>query len=313
MPDPTPTEQTAPGAKEDRLGAAIVLMMVAITVLPLMNVLAKVLSETYPTTQVVWARYAGHTLFVLLLFLPSRGLSLFKASRPGVHFTRSLLMFVCTCLFFAALRYIPVPTASAINFTSPLIVSALAVPFLGEKVGIRRWLAVLVGFAGAMIVIRPGGESAHWAMALVGGTAFFYAVYQILTRRYADADPPETSILWISLVGTVILSFVVPFDWVMPPSLFDWGMLAAVGAMGGLGHFFVIRAFQYGEASVLAPMNYGQIVMATLVSWLVYETFPDALFWVGAAIIAGSGLYIAYRERVRRREASAASQASPAD
>ena len=164
-------------------------MLGAITVLPCMNVLARYLSADYSTTQIVWARYTGHLVFALILFMPRHGIGLLRAQKPGVHIVRSVLMFCCTCMFFLAVRYIEVPTASAINFTSPIIVTALAVPFLGEKVGIRRWIAVLIGFCGALIIIRPGGSESHWAMFLVIGTAFFYAVYQVLTRKYAN--PPR--------------------------------------------------------------------------------------------------------------------------
>lgn len=279
---------------------AFLFMGVAITVLPFMNVAAKFLSTDYPTTQILWARYTGHLVFMLLVFMPRRGLSLLRATRPGVHIVRSLLMFVSTVCFFTALRWIPVPTASAINFTSPLIVTALAAPFLGETVGPRRWAAVAVGFAGAMIIIRPGGGEAHWAMLLVLGTAFTYAIYQIVTRKTTAADTPETSITYIAIVGAVLSSLAVPFVWVTPHSLMDAGLFCLLGMIGGVGHYFVIRAFQLGEASVLAPLNYGQLLMVTVLSWLVFGTFPDFWTLLGSTVIVGSGLYITYRESRRR-------------
>ena len=295
-----PPEPAGPAASSDTTSKnalrAILFMAIAINLFPFMNVGVKYLSEDYPTTQILWARYAGHLLFMVLMFMPSHGVALFQASRPGIHVIRSVLMFISTVCFFSALRWIEVPTASSINFTSPLIVTALAAPILGEAVGIRRWTAVFIGFAGALIIIRPGGEETHWAMLLVLGTAFSYATYQIVTRKYAAADTPETSITYISIIGAVLASLALPFDYKLPDNWLDVVVFLSLGLIGGVGHYFVIRAFQLGEASVLAPFNYGQLIMAVLLSYLVFETFPDAWTFVGAGVIVGSGLYVAYRE-----------------
>jgi drug/metabolite transporter (DMT)-like permease len=301
---PTTAAAPARSTSQDTL-RAVLFMLLAINLLPFMNVAAKFLSGDYHTVQVVWARYTGHLVFVILMFMPRHGLSLFRASKPGIHFIRSLLMFLATACFFTALRFIEVPVASAINFTSPLIVTALAAPFLGEVVGIRRWTAVAVGFAGALIIIRPGGGETHWAMFLVLGTALCYATYQIYTRKFSAADSPETSITYIAVVGAVISSIALPFYWVTPVSVIDAGLFALLGFIGGLGHYFVIRAFQYGEASVLAPFNYGQLVMAIILSYFVFGTFPDIWTFVGGGIIVSSGLYITYRETLRGKKPTA--------
>ncbi len=279
---------------------AFLFMGASITLLPFMNVAAKYLSTDYPTTQILWARYTGHLVFMVAMFMPRHGLGLLRATRPGVHIIRSLLMFVSTVCFFTALRWIPVPTASAINFTGPLIVTALAAPMLGEAVGPRRWAAVAVGFAGAMIIIRPGGTETHWAMLLVLVTAFTYALYQIVTRKTSSVDTPETSITYIAVVGAVLSSMVVPFDWVTPRTALDIGLFCLLGLIGGIGHYFIIRAFQIGEASVLSPFAYGQLIMATVLSWLAFGTFPDVWTFVGAGVIVASGLYITYRETRRK-------------
>lgn len=306
MPSGTAASPIPARAGSRETVTAFLYMGVAITLLPFMNVAAKYLSADYPTTQILWARYAGHLVFMLLMFMPTRGLSLLRASRPGVHILRSLLMLMSTVFFFTALRWIPVPTASAINFTAPLIVTALAGPFLGEVVGPRRWAAVAVGFAGAMIIIRPGGlldsadSAQHWAMLLVLGTTFCYATYQIVTRKTATADTPETSITYTAVVGAVLSSLVVPFDWVTPHSALDVALFCLLGLIGGLGHYFIIRAFQLGEASVLSPFNYGQLIMATVLSWLVFGSLPDLWTFVGAGVIVSSGLYITYRESRRQ-------------
>lgn len=301
MPSGTPPSPApARSGSRDTL-IAFLFMGVSITLLPFMNVAAKYLSVDYPTTMVLWARYTGHLVFMMAMFMPRRGLSLLRATRPGVHIVRSLLMFVSTVCFFTALRWIDVPTASAINFTGPLIVTALAAPMLGEAVGPRRWAAVAVGFAGAMIIIRPGGADTHWAMLLVLVTALTYALYQIVTRKTSAADTPETSITYIAVVGAVLSSLVVPFDWVTPRTAADIGLFCLLGLIGGVGHYFIIKAFQLGEASLLSPFAYGQLIMATVLSWLAFGTFPDHWTFVGAGVIVASGLYVTYRET--RREA----------
>lgn len=305
----TNAEAAASKPLSSSYGTAVLFMLGAITVLPCMNVLARYLSAEYSTTQIVWARYTGHLLFALILFMPKHGIGLLRAQKPGVHIIRSVLMFCCTCMFFLAVRYIEVPIASAINFTSPIIVTALAVPFLGEKVGIRRWIAVLVGFCGALIIIRPGGAESHWAMFLVIGTAFFYAVYQVLTRKYASSDSAETSITYIALIGALMTTVALPFDYRLPTSALDYGLFILIGFLGGLGHFLVIKAFRLGEASLLSPLNYGQLLMATLLTFLIFGTLPDAITWLGAGIIVGSGLYITYREAQRARSSRIAAEA----
>jgi len=299
MPSGTsPPPPARPGTRDTLI--AFLFMGASITLLPFMNVAAKYLSVEYPTTQILWARYTGHLVFMIAMFMPSRGLALLRATRPGVHIIRSLLMFVSTVCFFTALRWIDVPTASSINFTGPLIVTALAAPMLGETVGPRRWAAVAVGFAGAMIIIRPGGADTHWAMLLVLGTALSYALYQIMTRKTSTVDTPETSITYIAVVGAVLSSIVVPFDWVTPHSALHLGLFCLLGFIGGVGHYFIIRAFQLGEASLLAPFAYGQLIMATILSWLAFGTLPDLWTFVGAGVIVGSGLYITYRESRRK-------------
>jgi drug/metabolite transporter (DMT)-like permease len=283
--------------------AAIGFMLAAIAILPVMNVTVKYLAQEYSTTQLVWARYTGHLVFVLALFLPRHGFAMLRAHKPGVHIVRSSLMFLSTVMFFFGVRYIDVPVASSINFTAPLMVTALAVPFLGEKVGVRRWAAVCVGFAGALIVIRPGSAVAHWAMIFSFGSAVMYALYQVLTRRFATADSAETSVTYIALVGTAISTVALPFQGGLPHTWFDAALFALCGLIGALGHWFIIRAFRVGEASVLSPFNYGQLIMATAASYAVFGTLPDLWTWVGAGIIISSGLYITYRETVLRARA----------
>jgi drug/metabolite transporter (DMT)-like permease len=194
-----------------------------VLVLPFLNAAAKLLMQGgLPVLQVVWARYAVHLMFALVLFAPRRGLSLMRTRRPRTQIARSSLLLGCTACYFAALRFIELPTAAAINFTAPIIVTVLAVPMLGETVGWRRILAVLFGFVGALVIIRPGLGGVHPAGALVLLTAAMYALYQILTRRICALDSPETSVTYMAVVGTVATSVVLPWYRVCPDGTRGW-------------------------------------------------------------------------------------------
>ena len=187
--------------------------------------------------------------------------------------------------------------ATSIYFTGPLMVVALAVPLLGERVGLRRWLAVLVGFLGALVIIRPGFEGMHWAALSLIASAFFYALYQILTRRAADHDDFRVSAVYTIVIALVISSIAVPFYWETPTGWLDWLVFSGLGIFGGLGHLFVIKAYEHAEASFIGPFDYGQLIGVTIIGYLVFAEFPDIWTWVGAAIIITSGIYVSRRER----------------
>jgi drug/metabolite transporter (DMT)-like permease len=265
-----------------------------------MNVEAKLLAGSVPVVQIVWARTLVHTLFVVALFGPRHGWwRLFVTRRPATQLTRSLLLLVSTSLFFTAIGKVPLADATAVSFTSPLLVAALAGPMLGERVDLRHWLAIAAGFAGALIVIRPIGGATNPYLFLVLGNSACYAVYQILTRRVAAFDRPETSVTYSALIGTLVLSVVAPLSFKAPAGPPEWAMLATLGLLGGLGHYYVARGFTLGPASILSPFHYVQLVGAAAMGFLVFGDVPSAWTWVGAAIIIASGLYIAWREAVR--------------
>jgi drug/metabolite transporter (DMT)-like permease len=276
-------------------------MFLAALTLPFLNTSAKYLAAEIAVWQIVWARYTGHMVYMLALFGPRRGIGLFATRRPGLQLARSALLLGATVCYFTALKNVSVPLAAAIGFTSPLIVTVLAVPLLGESVGIRRWIAVGVGFAGALVVIRPGLGHVHWSAVLVLGSAACYALYQILTRRVSAYDDAQTSITYTALVGTAATSLALPWVWQAPATSVQWLLLAGLGAFAGTGHYFVVRAFQQGPASVISPFNYLQLLGATALGYVVFGDVPDAWTWTGAAMIVGSGIYVTYRESRRRR------------
>jgi drug/metabolite transporter (DMT)-like permease len=263
----------------------------------LLNVTAKYLSADFPLVQLLWVRTAGHLLFVVAVFGPRFGRRLFATWHPGFQLLRSALLLGSTAFNFVALRFVGLATAATINFTSPSIVALLAAPMLGERVGRARWTAIGIGFLGVLVVVRPGGEAAEVASLLSLGTAVCYAFYQLLTRRVAANDPPETTVGYSALVGTVALTAIVPFVWTPAPSGAKLALLASMGLTGGLGHYMVARAYYSAPASVVSPFNYVQLLGAAAMDYLVFRALPGPTLWLGAALIIGSGLFIVYAER----------------
>ena len=285
----------------------IAFMLLAMLLLPSMNGIAKYLAAEYPMIQVVWARFAGHLAAMVLLFGPRLGLALFRTRRPRLQLLRSTVMFVSNTAFITALPLMQLAIASAVMFTTPLLVTALSVPLLGEKVGWRRWSAILVGFAGTLVIVRPGGEVALTGALLVLLSAACFAFYQILTRRLAAFDSPETTIVYTALVAFLAMSLALPFDYRLPELPWHYLLFAAMGALGGLGQYFVVKALSQAPASVISPFGYGELLTAATIGYLVFGTLPDALTWLGAAIVVASGIYIAVREtRLGRTSGSTA-------
>ena len=276
-------------------------MCLAVSTFVCLNAAGKVLSSHgLGTTQIVWSRYVGGLVLMLFLFFPRHGIRLLVTNRPRLQIARSLLLVASSLFYFKGLSYISLPTAAAISFTSPLFITALSLPLLAEQVGPRRWAAVVVGFIGAMIVIRPGMSATHWAVSFVVASTACSVFYQILTRRVAGQDDATTSATYPTVFGTVAISLFVLTDWTMPQSNIDWLVFVSLGLFGGAGHYFLTKAYENGPASVISPFNYLQLVGATLTGYLLFDDFPDNLTLLGAAIIVICGLYIAHREGVRR-------------
>jgi drug/metabolite transporter (DMT)-like permease len=206
-------------------------------------------------------------------------------------------MLVSNAVFVIAIARVPLATASAIGFTSPLIVTALSVPLLRESVGIRRWSAVIVGFAGALLVIRPGSGLHDPAVLLLLLSSAAYALYQIATRWVSFYDDAATGIVFTALVGSLAASLMLPFVFVLPHGPLDLALFCSLGVLGGGGHYLVIRAFQSGQAAVIAPLGYVELIGTTILGYVIFGNFPDLLTWIGAAVIIASGIYIAFRER----------------
>ncbi len=269
----------------------------------ILDATAKHLTESLPVMEIAWGRYLFH-LAVLPLFLGGQTLrSAFRSTRPGLQILRSALLLGSTVFFFLAVKHIPLADATAIGFVSPLLVTALSVPLLSEQVGIRRWIAVVVGFASVLLIIRPGFGMVHWAMSLPVLTAACFALYQITTRILSRSDGTPTTYFFSATVGLAVTTACLPSLWVTP-SLWEWVSLIFLGGAGGFSHYLLIRAFAIAPASLLAPFAYAQLIWSITIGYLWFGDFPDLWTIGGGAIICLSGLYVLYRERrlAKRRE-----------
>lgn len=274
----------------------------------LLDMQAKYLGALYPVPEVIWARYAGHFLLMAAVLGPRYGRTLVRTQRLGLQMVRSVLLLLSTGFFFTAVSMLPLAEAAAIGFVSPLLLVVLSIPMLGERVGWRRMTAVAVGFAGVLLILRPGGSLFTPAALLPLGTAVTYAVYQILTRKIAATENPMASLFYTSLVGAGVMTLAVPFVFVMPA----WQhlpMFLSLGVLGGVGHYLMIKALNGAPASVIAPFSYSAMIWSLTYGYLIFGNFPEPVALVGIAIIVASGIYVAYREsvliRLRRKSLGA--------
>ena len=287
---------------EQNTRLAILLILITTVMFALLDTGVKYVGQFYPVLQIAWARYVFQMVVVPVVIGGARPRDIIRTKRPGLQVLRSMMMVGATLSFFTAVRYMPVAEASAIGMISPLLVTALAIPLLGERVGRRRWMAVLCGLIGALVIIRPGFGALSWAALLPVVTAVCYALYQITTRMLAEIDPPITTFFYSGAVGVVVLSLAVPFSW-QTPTVGGWAMMIALGLIAGVGHYCVIQAMRRAPASVLAPVSFVQLVWVVILGYLVFGDFPDKFTFLGAAIVVGSSGYVFYRENVVKRAA----------
>lgn len=277
----------------------IALMIAAFAVFAMLDGCAKYLSGWHAITQIVFARYAGHLLIAVCLTMPARGWRVWKSNNVGLQVVRSSLLLGATTLNFTALQYLQLTETASIAFTSPLWVAVLSVPLLGEHIGIHRWVAVVVGFLGVLIIVQPGTGLMHWAAFLSMGMAVCTALYQITTRMLARVDGSSTTQLYTAAVGTLgLLPFALQ-SWTVPTGQ-SIGPMMAIGAFGAIGHYFLIAAHRWAPAPVLAPFAYSQIVPMTALGYWVFGDLPGIWTLLGGMVVVGSGLYLLHRERIHR-------------
>jgi drug/metabolite transporter (DMT)-like permease len=278
--------------------AGIVLMLAAVLCFAALDATSKTLSQTFSVPLLVWARYSFHLLLMLVFLGPSMRLRLVKTRRPWLQTVRALLLVGVTGFAMAAFRLMPLAETTAILFVTPLAVAVLAGRFLGERVGAARWIAVAAGFAGMLLIARPGGDLSPTGVMFTLAAAACYAVYQIQTRILSPGENTWTMLFYTALVGTVGMSLALPLFWSGPlPSRDEALMIASLGIYGGTGHFMLISAFRHASASTLSPFLYVQLVWAALFGWLFFGHVPDALSIAGMAVIVVSSLAMAAWER----------------
>jgi len=277
------------------------LMCAALACFACLDALAKWLGTHMDPMQVVWARYTAALCMILIIFNPIRNPGVFVTRRPWIQAIRSALLFGSTAVNFIALQYLQLDQTVAIMFATPFIVAILSGPFLGEWIGLRRWIAVVVGFLGVLVVTQPWSGSLHWAMLLTFAGTCVYALYNILTRMLAGHDSAATTSIYSVAFGAAVATVIVPFIWTAPTSLSVVLAMIAIGAFGAFGHWLLIVAHGYAPPGILAPFIYTQIVWMTALGWLIFAQVPAANTLAGAAIVIASGLYLLYRERVVAR------------
>ena len=263
-----------------------------------MDTIGKYLTQSYPVFQVTWARFFFHALW-LLVFLRWRIISVVRTQRLGLQISRGFYMLAANTFFVAGVSMMPLVETHSILLLSPLLATALSVPLLGERVGLRRWSCIAAGFMGALIIIRPGLGVMQMAALFPLGAACSYALYQIATRQLSHSDPPLTTLFYTVAVGVPVTTLAMPFIW-QAPDLYGWILMAGMGLLGSISHFTLIKAFSAAPVAVVAPFNYTNMIWATVFGFIIFSELPD--FWTlfGAAVIISSSLYAFAREQRRQ-------------
>jgi drug/metabolite transporter (DMT)-like permease len=276
----------------------VALMCGAVALFSALDAIAKYLSGHMDTLQVVAVRFISAFFIALVFSNPITRPGLLKTARPGLQIVRGLMLISTTIFNFLAFRYLQLDEALAILFATPFLVAIAAGPLLGEWVGWRRWTAIAVGFAGVLVVIRPGiSGGMQWAALFSVAAAIFYAGYGIVTRMVSRTDSSETTLFYGNLVAVCVMAPLLPFVWKGPISWLDFSLMVAMGALGSFSHYLLIAAHRRAPASVLSPFIYTQIVWATALGYLVFRDVPTRWTLLGGAIVVASGLYLIHRER----------------
>ena len=278
---------------------AILFMVGAIFCFSTMDALAKAVSLRDGPVMALWARYTGQMVFVLILVAP-RLRSVARTAFPGFQFLRSLFLFCATASFFTGLTYMGLAETTAIMNINPVLITLGAALFLGEALGPRRILGITVALAGALIIIRPGSDVFSLYALFPLGAAICYSGYALLTRRIGPGEDVWTSLFYTGLVGTILLSLIVPSNWHVAPDAISVALICGIAGFGTVGQLCLIRAFSAGEAAMLAPYSYIGLVFSALWGALMFAELPDVWTICGALVIVGAGLYVWHRETFRR-------------
>lgn len=263
---------------------------------------AKFLTSDYHPTQIIWFRQIGLFIGVMIL-LAMKGPNILKTRQPALQLTRGALAICSGLLFVFAIRHAQLVDAVAVSFVAPFFLTILGALFLGEKIGIRRWSAVVVGFIGAMIIIRPGTGAVHPAVLLVVIAALVYAMRQVIGRKLADTDKTHTTVAYTAIVGSLLISLPMPFVWRTPETTTHILLIISMATMGAVAEVLVIKALEVAEAVVVAPIHYTLIIWGTIYGYLVFDQLPDIWTWTGTAIIVAAGIFTLRRSNTKQSTA----------
>ena len=276
---------------------AIIFNLLAWVMLPIMDGFAKYLSAELPVLQITWARYFFTVVFTFPLMFFFFKKYLVWTDKPKLQLIRGLILLTANISFFYSISVISLPKALTLAFVAPLVVTAFSPFFLGESVGYRRWAAVVIGFIGSLVVIRPGFLEINLASLAALGTGIMYGFYLIITRKLSTSDNPLLTLLLTGVVGAIIATTFMPFVWVSP-TFNQWSIMAAIGLFACIGHLFIILSLKYADASKLAPFSYFEIVTNIIIAYYFFGDFPDSWTFLGLFIIVFSGIYISRRENI---------------
>ena len=291
---------TAAQTSATHIGRGIALILSTTVLFSTLDTLSKATNPYLPVNEILWGRYLFHGVALVLLVGPRMKLDLVRTAHPGIQVLRAVILMVSSLLFVSALVYLPIAEAAALSFAAPLVLTALSGPLLGEQVRKSQWAAVAVGFCGVLVLVRPGGKLFDVATLLPIGCAFTYALFQVITRKYAGRESAYTTHFWTAMVCTILMSLTLPFMW-KTPTVWGWAAMVAMGLVGGIGHFLLIKAYECAPPATLAPFTYAQLVWATILSWLVFDHLPDSGSLIGMAIIVSAGLFAVWRQRRNMR------------
>lgn len=288
--------QAAPGGARNNTSLGAIYTMLAMLGFAAMDTITKWMVADYPIGQMMWVRYAIFALFAWFVVRRSGLRAALRTSRPRLQFGRALLAVVEAAVFVVAFRYLPLADTHAIAATSPLIVIALGVLFLGEKAGAARWGAVAAGFVGMLLIVRPGFRELDWVLLIPVAGAILWGAYQILIRLCSRTDTPDTTLVWSAFVAFGATTVVGPIDWKWPDAM-GWFLLVAIALIGALAHYALIKALDHAEAGAVQPFSYTLLVFVTILGAIVFGDIPDGWTIAGAAVIVASGLYAWHHER----------------
>ena len=277
----------------------ILLMLAAQIIMPVNDGLAKYLVGVLPALQIAWARFFFNAVWLVPIVLYKHGPKAFNIDQPALQLLRGLVIVSANLCFVFGIRHVPLADALAIVFVAPLAVAALSAKFLNEEVSPLQWLAIAIGFAGALVIIRPGFSELSLAALLPLAAGLQYAVYLVLSRYLAASSPPEVTLAFTASTGAILLSFGVPFVW-QTPTLAMLGVMFLVGTLSGIGHLCITTAHVYAPASVLAPLTYLAIITATILGYLWFDDLPDVMTWTGAGIVVLSGIFLWWTQKRQR-------------